>query len=161
VREIDGDENPGSEQGMVKDIRNIHICSAHQRAYVWVVTTPILDFHSVNYLKRTLWLMVYSLACWQSNSCINSEAIRKYENYQKLKKELEILEHEYRKLQTVVMPETQDKSKSVVHKNNKMQQMIDKVRQDSQERKNLLTAKKKDLKKLLSEIMEEWCLEPK
>ena len=32
--------NPSASAGLVKDIRNVHVCSDHQRAYVWVVTWP-------------------------------------------------------------------------------------------------------------------------
>jgi len=58
-----------------KDVKNIHICSDHQRAYVWVITWPkSTGSVVVGTQKKSLWLQVYSLAsAWASHSTLTTE----------------------------------------------------------------------------------------
>lgn len=92
VRYIDGDEDPATlEQKLrdamrqsppdnlgettIKDVRNVHISSDHQRAYVWVITTrKAVGSQVIVDTTRDLWLQVYSLSAnWSSLSTISQE----------------------------------------------------------------------------------------
>lgn len=92
VRYIDGDEDPenleqklknqmhpkhrtNKNEALVKDVRNIHISSDHQRAYVWIITTRTpVGSQVVQESTRDLWLQVYSLSQnWSSMSTISKD----------------------------------------------------------------------------------------
>lgn len=102
IRQIDVDEDPRSEnpqlnkqntlqrmatglrdECVVKDVKNIHISSDHQRAYVWSLTYIKQAGSLVESVdqKRSLWLQVYSLASsWASTSTLTTEQIQKMQS---------------------------------------------------------------------------------
>ena len=63
------------EETLVKDVKNIHISSDHQRAYVWSMTymKQAGSYVEAASPKRSLWLQVYSLAsAWASTSTLTT-----------------------------------------------------------------------------------------
>jgi len=63
------------EETLVKDVKNIHISSDHQRAYVWSMTCmkQAGSYVEAASPKRSLWLQVYSLAsAWASTSTLTT-----------------------------------------------------------------------------------------
>lgn len=116
VRYVDGDEDPVTleqklresmrpqegpnlSEATIKDVRNIHISSDHQRAYVWVITTrKAVGSQVMLDTTRELWLQVYSLSAnWSSLSSISSEQNQKLQMLTSLRDEVEGLR---RKIET-------------------------------------------------------------
>lgn len=95
------------DETTIKDVRNIHIASDHQRAYVWVLSWPKTTGSIVQSVqKKSLWLQVYSLASgWASKSTLGSEQIRKMSELQDLRNQVKQLETEFANISSVVLPE--------------------------------------------------------
>ena len=64
-----------ADEVIVKDIQSIHVCSDHQRAYVWMLTWPAgVGSGTASRQKRSLWLQVYSMAsAWASHTTLTTD----------------------------------------------------------------------------------------
>ena len=64
------------QDAIINEVKNIHISSDHQRAYVFSLSWMKQDESAVEDVlpKRSLWLQVYSLAsAWASTSTLTGE----------------------------------------------------------------------------------------
>ena len=103
LRILDGAELPikADTQFIVKEVKNVHINSDHQRAYIWELVYPAVSEDS--YETYQLWLRVYSLAeCWSSQSAHSQELLQKVERLQQCSAEVTRLVEERKRYQTVV-----------------------------------------------------------
>ena len=75
-------------------MRNIHISSDHQRAYVWVITTRrAVGSQVMTDTTRELWLQVYSLSSnWASLSSLPKEQGQKLQMLNTLREQVEKLQ---------------------------------------------------------------------
>lgn len=143
-------------------MRNIHIASDHQRAYVWVLSWPKTTGSLVQSLqKKSLWLQVYSLASgWASKSTLGSEQIRKMAKLQDLRDQLKCLETEFSAVSSVVLPEEnpqnlKSQNKSMIHSNTGVQNVVEKARKDQKRRSDLLKQKKSEVEKFEKQFYQE------
>lgn len=107
VQVIDGAELPEESTAgklVIKDVKNVHISSEHQRAYIWSLISAADANESFETFQ--LWLSVYSLAdCWSSPNAHTQELASKIERLRQGQDELDRLLDEKKKFQRVVQPE--------------------------------------------------------